>query len=61
MKIIGPTIELLAIKLYEHSHPEGWYPRQPASVVGWLRLPEDDREEYREMARGNLDLPDEKD
>jgi hypothetical protein len=56
----NPIIELLAIKLYEHSHPE-WYPRHPASVVGWLHLPEIERERYREMARGDRDLPGEED
>jgi hypothetical protein len=56
MKITEPTIELLAIKLYEHAHWLGWYPRHAASVVGWLHLAEDEREKYREMARGNRDL-----
>jgi hypothetical protein len=61
MKIIDPMIELLAIKLYEHDHELGWYPRNAGSAKGWLRCSDEEREQYREMARGNLDLPGEKD
>jgi hypothetical protein len=46
--ITDPIMELVAIKLYEHGGD-----RYPQTLVSWLALPEVDREEYREMARGN--------
>jgi hypothetical protein len=58
MKIFNPTIELLAIKLYEHDHELGWYPRNAGSTKSWMRLPEVEREEYRKIARGGVELPD---
>lgn len=52
--IKDPLIELLAIKLYEHDHKD-WPPKtlQP----GWISLPEEDREPYRNMAAGRKALP----
>lgn len=58
MKVLDPVIELLAIKLYEHDH-QGRWPPPPTGVAGtaWLALREEDREGYRELARGERDLP----
>ena len=47
--IESPIIELLAIKLYEHDFREWPVKHGPPS---WMRLPEDDREVYRKIARG---------
>lgn len=44
-------IELLAIKLYEHSGG-----RVPTTLPSWLSLPEDVRENHRRVARGELPL-----
>jgi len=54
-----PAVELLAIKLYEHDRyphadaPDAW-PREVATTTCWIALAEEDRETYRQMARGNL-------
>ncbi len=53
---MNPQIELLAIKFYEHSHPLGWYPQNAGGTKSWLALAEEDREQYRAMARGDLPL-----
>jgi hypothetical protein len=45
--ITDPLIELLAIKLYEHSGE-----RFPQTSASWSALQEADREVFREMARG---------
>lgn len=55
--ITDPTIELLAIKLYEHDHELGWYPRNAGSVKSWMRMSEEEREKYRRIARGAEALP----
>jgi hypothetical protein len=46
--IKDPLIELLAIKLYEHDHQGLW----PQRINSWMAIAEEDREAYREMARG---------
>lgn len=55
--IHAPVIELLAIKLYEHSHPLGWYPYNAGGIRSWLHLTEEEREVWRRMARGGDSLP----
>ena len=45
-----PLIELLAIKLYEHDYIGGRPPKTPN--LGWLALCNEDRETFRQMARG---------
>lgn len=54
-RITDPLIELLAIKLYEHDCQDTFPPK---SLTGWLAMPEEDRELYRDIARGAADLPD---
>ena len=49
-QVTDPLIELLAIALYEHDH-NTWPPTSNSST-GWGRMDDDDREIYREMARG---------
>ena len=51
MKIDNPLIELLAIKLYEHD-----FVRWPMGdgIMSWVTLPEDEREDYRKYARGEV-------
>jgi hypothetical protein len=56
LKIADPLIELLAIKLYEHDH--GSWPPSHNTSIGWMKCFEEDRETYREIARGNEELPD---
>lgn len=41
-------VELLAIKLYEHSSDDSWPPR---GIEPWASLTEKDRELYREKVR----------
>lgn len=50
LKIEHPLIELLAIKLYEHDFQGKWPP--PGTQPSWIYLPDEDRESYRKMARG---------
>lgn len=54
-KISDPLIELLAIKLYEHtalSSKRDW----PTPRTCWGDCDEEDREIFRAMARGDTDL-----
>ena len=54
-KIKDPLIELLAIKLYEHNSKDGsWPPRSP--LTSWMYLEEDDRQIFRDIARGKQAL-----
>ena len=53
-RIKDPTVELLAIKLYEHEYTDS-YPSRMAP--GWLRIDEAERDRYRKIARGEADLP----
>lgn len=55
-RITNALVELLAIKLFEHDHNGKW--PVPYCVTSWMSLPEEDREIYRELARGDKDLPD---
>ncbi len=58
MKIADPIIELLAIALYEHDHQDHrWPPKEGSRLTSWMRLDEEDRESYREMARGEKPIP----
>lgn len=53
MIVRDALIELLAIKLYEHDQQDGyWPPKNNDRATSWARLAEDDREEYRVIARG---------
>lgn len=54
---IDSVHELLAIKLYEHDAQSGNFPAPHASMTSWLRLFEEDREMYRRIARGEVDIP----
>lgn len=58
MKIENPLIELLAIKLYEHDGVDavGSWPPKPGYHIAWMRMPDEDREIYRKLARGEDDL-----
>lgn len=49
--IADPLIELLAIKLYEHSAG-----RVPTTLQGWQFIPEATREMFRSVASGNSPL-----
>jgi hypothetical protein len=53
-RIDNPAIEILAIMLFEHDH--GCWPVGPGVSTPWSKLSEEDRETYREMARGERDL-----
>lgn len=48
--VADPLIELLAIKLYEHDTLNGRNP--PNLSTGWMTMANEDRELYRQMARG---------
>lgn len=55
MRVKDPLIELLAIKLYEHDSRLGlkfWFDKDEPT---WAGLPEEDRESYRRIARGEED------
>lgn len=56
-KILDPLIEILAIKLFEHDHEGKWPVRPERGGPSWLALPEEDRDIFRAMARGDTDLP----
>jgi hypothetical protein len=55
MRIKDPLIELLAIKLYEHDHASGCWPERNTT---WMKLDDEDRELYRDIARGKTALGD---
>ena len=55
-KVADPIIELLAIKLYEHDTVGGRMAAQPGDRNVWAEVDEEDRESYRAMARGEVDL-----
>ena len=55
-KVADPIIELLAIKLYEHDTVGGRKAAQPGDRNVWAEVDEEDRESYRAMARGEVDL-----
>lgn len=55
MRIENPVVELLAIKLYEHDFQGKWPPRN--AQPSWLAIDEEDRETFRQIARGEADLP----
>lgn len=58
MKITDPLIELLAIKLYEHDAQSGSFPpKTTESYTNWMKLDDDDRQIYRDIANGKRDLP----
>jgi hypothetical protein len=63
MRITDPIIELLAIKLYEHDTfsyaPKGktW----PSDRPCWRLVCDEDRDVYRDMARGAESLYDDSD
>lgn len=58
MIIKNPIIELLAIKLYEHDAQNGIFlGRNHESMTNWFKLADEDRELYREIARGDRELP----
>jgi hypothetical protein len=51
--INDPLIELLAIKLYEHDHQDGMYPSVDGHRMNaWMKLCDEDRQIYRDMATG---------
>lgn len=53
-----PLIELLAIKLHEHDTFSKRYPPDPKeSKESWMALCSEDRDAYRELARGKGPLP----
>ncbi len=55
--IADPTVELLAIKLYEHDTlGDGAVDTWPVTRTCWLALAEEDREGYRQLARGERPL-----
>lgn len=56
-RIKDPLIELLAIKLYEHDHQGKWPVPPTTGASSWLALAEQDREAYRQIARGDVELP----
>lgn len=56
MTITNPIIEILAIKLFEHDHGV-WPPAPSLAEPSWMKLPEEDREIYRKLARGDKDIP----
>jgi len=60
MKIKDPLIELLAIKLHEHDRQDGKWPgiRPGWESPSWMSIAEEDREIYREIARGNKPIGD---
>jgi hypothetical protein len=53
--VADPTIELLAIKLYEHDCQSGRY---PATMNSWANICPEDRQIYRDMAMGKRPLND---
>jgi len=48
--VSDPLIELLAIKLFEHDMVGSRSPKTPN--MGWMTMPNEDREIFRKMARG---------
>ena len=54
---LDPTVEILAIKLFEHDHPLGWYPHNAGGTRGWMWQDEETRDRYRRYARGDDPLP----
>lgn len=59
MKIKDPLTELLAIKLYEHDAQDGRWPLRPGnSLPNWMSLGEEERELFRQLARGEREISD---
>jgi hypothetical protein len=56
MRIKDPLIELLAIKLYEHDQGE-WPLRESSFTYPWMKLADERRQLYRDMASGGADIP----
>lgn len=57
MKVKDPIIELLAIKLYEHDSTLGRWPIPPGnSMPNWSHVPEEERELFRQIARGEREI-----
>lgn len=52
--ITNPLIELLAIKLFEHDTINGKNPK--TLNMGWMTMCNEDRETFREIARGKETL-----
>jgi hypothetical protein len=47
------TIELLAMKLYEHAHQGRW---PPGTVLSWVAITREERHVFRSMAGGHSPL-----
>ena len=64
-RISDPTVELLAIALYEHDTAgdggTSWPPKPGWGRTCWAALDDEDREGYRRMARGDDPLYDDED
>lgn len=59
MFIKDPLIELLAIKLYEHDSIGGKSSKSPGEDRDcWKKVDEEDREFWRQMAKGEIILYD---
>lgn len=56
MRIKDPLTELLAIKLYEHDH-RVWPMPAGNTQPAWLKLDNNMRDFYRQVARGEVSLP----
>jgi hypothetical protein len=51
-RITDPLIELLAIKLFEHSGQDEFGLARKTPKIGWMQLLCEDRQFYRDIARG---------